>query len=73
MLGYADPDVDAAISAQLERGITLSLATELEAEVSEKLVSLIPCAEMVRFGKNGTDATTAPSVWRARHTGRDML
>jgi len=27
VLGYADPDVDAAIKAQLDRGITLSLAT----------------------------------------------
>jgi glutamate-1-semialdehyde aminotransferase len=30
LLGYRDPDVDAAIKAQLDRGITFSLATELE-------------------------------------------
>jgi glutamate-1-semialdehyde 2,1-aminomutase len=59
MLGHCDPDVDDAIRAQLERGITLSLATELELALAERLVELIPCAEMVRFGKNGTDATSA--------------
>ena len=28
-------------------------------ELAERLVKHIPCAEMVRFGKNGTDATSA--------------
>src|SRR5688572_21539685 len=32
VLGYRDPDVDAAIRTQLDRGISFSLATELEAE-----------------------------------------
>ncbi len=59
VLGYRDPDVDGAIRRQLARGISFSLATELEAELAETLCRLIPCAEMVRFGKTGTDATTA--------------
>lgn len=58
LLGYRDPDVDAAIKAQLDRGIVFSLASELEIELAERLVKMIPCAEMVRFGKNGSDATT---------------
>ena len=61
VLGYADPFVDAAVVKQLALGNCLSLAGSLEAELSEKLASLIPCAEMVRFGKNGSDATTAQS------------
>lgn len=59
ILGYRDPDVDTAIRRQLARGISFSLATELEAELAETLVRLIPCAEMVRFGKTGSDATSA--------------
>ena len=58
-LGYKDKDVDNAIKAQLEAGITFSLPHTLEAEVAELMVQLIPCAEMVRFGKNGSDATSA--------------
>jgi glutamate-1-semialdehyde 2,1-aminomutase len=59
VLGYRDPDVDLAIRRQLTRGISFSLPTELEMQLAERLVAHIPCAEMVRFGKNGTDATSA--------------
>lgn len=73
MLGYRDPDVDAAIMSQLERGISFSLATELEYELATRLVELIPCAEMVRFGKNGTDATSAAVRIARAATGRDKV
>ena len=56
-LGYCDPDVDEAIREQLGRGITFSLATRLESVLAERLVETIPCAEAIRFGKNGSDAT----------------
>lgn len=59
VLGYRDPDVDLAIRRQLTRGISFSLSTELETQLAGRLVAHIPCAEMVRFGKNGTDATSA--------------
>ena len=67
VLGHADPFVDAAVVRQLSSGISLSLSGEIEVELAEKLVSLIPCAEMVRYGKNGSDATTA-AVRLARAT-----
>ena len=73
ILGYRDPDVDAAIRDQLDRGISFSLSTTLETELAERLSTYIPCAEMVRFGKNGSDVTTA-AVRLARHiTGRDKV
>ena len=55
-LGYCDPDVDAAVRGQLEDGVIFSLPHPVEMEVAEQLVKLVPCAEMVRFGKNGSDA-----------------
>ena len=73
LLGYCDPDVDHAIRDQLDRGITFSLATELEAQLAERLVEMVPCAEMVRFGKNGSDATSAAVRIARYHTGRDHL
>ena len=57
VLGYRDPDVDEAIRRQLNNGISFSLASKLESELAERLVDIIPCAQMARFGKNGTDAT----------------
>jgi glutamate-1-semialdehyde 2,1-aminomutase/spore coat polysaccharide biosynthesis protein SpsF len=73
VLGYRDPDVDLAIRRQLTRGISFSLATEAEAELAERLIRHIPCAEMVRFGKNGTDATSAAVRLARAATRRDRL
>ena len=73
LLGYGDPDVDKAVKDQLDRGISFSLGTELEIELAEKLIQLIPCAESVRFGKNGTDATSAAVRLARAHTGRDRI
>ena len=58
ILGYADPDVNQAVMNQLELGSTFSQMNELEIDVAELLIDAVPSAEMVRFGKNGADATT---------------
>lgn len=73
VLGYADPDVDAAIRAQLDEGISFSLASPLEMELAERLVEIFPCAEMVRYGKNGSDATTAAVRLARAATRRDHI
>jgi len=73
ILGYDDPDVTEAVTAQLKRGVTFSLATELEIELAELLCELIPCAEMVRFGKNGSDATSGAIRIARAYTGRDRV
>jgi glutamate-1-semialdehyde aminotransferase len=72
-LGYADEEVNDAVYSQMQQGISFTLPHPLEEELAAKLVDLIPCAEMVRFGKNGSDAT-AGAVRLARGvTGRDMI
>jgi glutamate-1-semialdehyde aminotransferase/spore coat polysaccharide biosynthesis protein SpsF (cytidylyltransferase family) len=73
VLGYRDPDVDLAIRNQLSRGISFSLPTLLETELAERLVKHIPCAEMVRFAKNGTDATSAAIRLSRAWTKRDRV
>jgi len=72
-LGYCDPDVDAAVLRQMESGGTFSLPHRLEAEVAEMLVEMIPCAEKVRFAKNGSDATTGAIRVARAFTGRDRF
>ena len=73
VLGHADPFVDSAVVRQLASGNSLSLSGEIEVELAEKLVSLIPCAEMVRYGKNGSDATTAAVRLARAYTRRDKI
>jgi glutamate-1-semialdehyde aminotransferase len=73
ILGYGYPDVADAITKQAREGQTFSLMHPLEIEVSEILLDLNPWADMVRFGKNGSDITTAAVKVSRAATGRDML
>jgi len=73
VLGYCDADVDTAINRQMAQGISFSLATEHEAALAERLVEIIPCAEKVRFGKNGSDATSAAIRVARAFTGRERI
>lgn len=72
-LGYNDPDVTAAVRAQLNDGVIFSLPHQLETEVAERIVAMVPCAEMVRFGKNGSDATAGAIRVARAYTGRDRV
>ena len=72
-LGYGDSDVNDAVHNQLERGVILSLPAPLETEVAELICEMVPCAEKVRFGKNGSDATSGAIRIARAFTGRDHV
>jgi glutamate-1-semialdehyde 2,1-aminomutase len=72
-LGYSDPEINEAVIAQVPRGTGISLSHPIELEVAEKICSLVPSAEMVRFGKNGSDATSAAIRVARAYTGRDNV
>lgn len=72
-LGHQHPDVIKAIHGALEGGILHSLPVELELEVSEKIIELIPGAENVRFFKTGADATSCAVRLARVLTGRDAI
>lgn len=73
ILGYAHEGVNAAVAKQLAQGHSFSLTHPLEVELAERLTRLIPCAEMVRFGKNGSDATSGAVRAARAKTGRDHI
>ena len=72
-LGYCDEDVDKTVQKQMQNGVTFSLPHRLEMEVAEKLIDIIPCAEKVRFAKNGTDATSASIRIARAYTGKEHI
>jgi glutamate-1-semialdehyde 2,1-aminomutase len=72
-LGYGDKGVEKSVAKQLKLGVSMSLPGILEAEVAELIVEMVPSAEMVRFGKNGTDATSAAVRLARAYTGRDHI
>jgi glutamate-1-semialdehyde 2,1-aminomutase len=69
--GYA-PVVEAAARA-MAHGTNFTRPSPLEVELAERLVGLIDAAEMVKFAKNGSDATTAAVKLARAYTGRDKL
>ena len=72
-LGHGHPEVVAAVTRQLENGTTFSMMHPLEVELAERIVALVPCAERVRFGKNGSDATSACIRASRAKTGRKHI
>jgi glutamate-1-semialdehyde 2,1-aminomutase/spore coat polysaccharide biosynthesis protein SpsF len=73
ILGYTYPAVDEAVRQQMTQGVSFSLPHPLEIEAAERLVAMVPCAEMVRFGKNGSDATAGAVRLARAFTGRDLI
>lgn len=72
-VGYNNPIVNKAVIKQVKKFSSGSLQSELEVQLAEKLCQIIPCAEMVRFVKNGGDATTAAIRLARAYTGHDIV
>ena len=73
ILGHNYAPVTEAVIHQMRDGVSFSLPHPLEIELSEILVETIPCAQMVRFGKNGSDATSGAVRAARAYTGRDII
>ncbi len=71
ILGYDYPAVTRAVIRQMHEGTVFTLPHPKEVELAQLLTEIIPCAEMVRFGKNGADATSAAIRAARAYTGRD--
>src|ERR1700681_4839514 len=56
VLGYADPDVDAAVKVAIDLGTMSTLNCAEDVELAELMLELHPWSEMVRFGRSGGEA-----------------
>lgn len=72
-LGHAHPGVVEAAVRALRAGTGFVRPSVLELEAAEALLSLLPRADMVKFTKNGSDATTAAIRLARAVTGRDVV
>lgn len=73
VLGYCDPDVDAAAIREIRQGFAFPLTKPVQNELAELLAELVPCAEMVHFFKTGSDSTTAAVRLARIVTGREKI
>jgi glutamate-1-semialdehyde 2,1-aminomutase len=72
-LGHAHPRVVEAVRRELDRGTNFVRPSVIELEAAERFLASVPTAEMVKFTKNGSDATTAAVRLARAVTGRGMV
>jgi glutamate-1-semialdehyde 2,1-aminomutase len=72
-LGHAYPEVVAAARRELERGCNFTRPAAIEVACAERFLELVTGAEMVKFCKDGSDATSAAVRLARAHTGRDLI
>ncbi len=73
ILGHAHPAVTEAVTRSIGDGQIFVRPHLLEIEAAERLVELIPSAEMVKFGVSGSDTTSAAVRLARAATGRDLI
>ena len=74
LLGHNHPEVNQAVKEQIDRGVLFGAGMcELEVEVAEKLIELIPSAELVTFVNSGTEATYHAIRLSRAYTGREKI
>jgi glutamate-1-semialdehyde 2,1-aminomutase len=73
VLGYADPDVDAAVKAAIRMGTSSSLNCPEEVELAELLCEIHPWADQVRFARSGGEAMAIAVRIARAFAGRDKI
>ena len=73
VLGYADPEVDAAVKAAIDQGVASTLNCAEEVELADVLVELHPWAQMVRYARGGGEAMAMAVRIARAHTRRDKV
>jgi len=73
LLGYADPDINAAVIKRVKHGSMSTLNPPEEVELAERLIALHPWAKQVRFARTGGEiGAVAVRIARAT-TGRSKI
>ena len=73
VLGHAPEPVIEAIRDQAGRGTSYGAPTELETQLAELVISLVPSVEMVRFVNSGTEATMSALRLARAYTKRSKI
>jgi glutamate-1-semialdehyde-2,1-aminomutase len=72
-VGYNNKRVNQAVIRQMKKGVSFSQPVEITIKLAEKLKQILPCSEMVRFVKNGSDATASAVRLARAYTGKDVI
>jgi glutamate-1-semialdehyde 2,1-aminomutase len=73
LLGHAYQPIIDVIKKELDNGVNFIRPSFIEAELAEQVVEQIPSAQMVKFAKNGSNATTAAVKLARAYTGKEII
>lgn len=73
ILGYNDPDVDAAALKQMEKGNCMTLPSYKLVEFAELITDTVEMADWAFFAKNGGDVTNFSIMIARAETGRSKI
>jgi glutamate-1-semialdehyde 2,1-aminomutase len=73
ILGHSPPAVVEAVKSQLGNGTQYGTSHELEIQLAEQVVKMVPSAEMVRFTNSGTEANMYATRLARAYTGRTRI
>lgn len=73
ILGHAHPKVIEAIQTTAIKGSSFGAPTEMESQMAELIISMVPSIEMVRMVNSGTEATMSALRLARGYTGRDLI
>jgi glutamate-1-semialdehyde 2,1-aminomutase len=72
-LGYADPDVNAAVIEKIQQGSMSSLNCPEEVELARLLIDLHPWAQCVRYARTGGESLAIAARLARAATKRDVI
>ena len=72
-LGHGHPRIVEVVAREVARGSHFATALEVEVELAEMLVAMLPHVEKVRFANTGTEACMAAFRLARGHTGRRKI
>ena len=73
ILGHGHPEVIAAVTEQLGRGMTFFAQNAHSIELAEEICRVVPCAEQVRYVSTGTEADMYAMRLARAFTNRDKI
>ena len=73
ILGHAYPEIVKALEERVLLGTSYGAPTELEAEMAEIIIEMVPSMEMVRMVNSGTEATMSAIRLARGYTGREKI
>ncbi|BCV35707.1 glutamate-1-semialdehyde 2,1-aminomutase [Shewanella indica] len=73
ILGHNHPKIREAVLKAVENGLSFGAPTELEVQMAEKVIEMVPSIEQVRMVSSGTEATMSAIRLARGYTNRDKI